>query len=394
MKILAQHNRIVWVNYHGTRRPRLTIADIKASLSVLSRFRRGAQSVSSTFTHITPLVIPGARNRVTKFLHHSLLEWQIRRTIKSMAGASDYPIQVWSFAPDVPDLVGCLDEECFVYYCVDEHSEFEGYDKQAILDAEKKLLTRADIVLTTSEALLERKREHRPDAVLVQHGVDFDHFSSAWRSDLPVPKDIADIPGPVFGFFGLIQFWVDRELIARLAKRRPNYSFVLIGDRLADTSMLEKLPNVHLLGRRSNTELPAYCANFVAGLMPFVRNDMVRSVNPIKMYEYLAAGLPVISTPLPEANRFLGPIVFEESADGFAQACDKAISTDHPGRRAEISRWVEKESWASKVDHLSNLVEQTYTTSVRHAQKPRQAVLPASTKRSNTLPYESTNAQS
>lgn len=358
MKVLSRHNDIVWINYHGTRRPRADLSDLRSACSTLRRFIQGVRPVGPTFVQLTPLCIPGATNTVLAWLHDRMLITQIRRAVRSLAGSARKSLQIWAFAPDVACLAGQFEEECFVYYCADEFSKFEGVCAERITAAENRMLKRADVVITTSESLLRAKRVHRPDAILARHGVDYDHFASAWRLNLSVPPDIASIPNPIFGFFGLIHHWIDVALIAEVARLRPGYSFVLIGECKVDVSRLRVQPNVHLLGRRPFAELPAYCSTFVAGMLPFVRSDLTVHVNPIKMYEYLAAGLPIISTPMPEALRFRGPVRFADTPQGFAERCDEVLSGDGTRTRAMISRTVEKESWLSKVEWLSDVVLQ------------------------------------
>ena len=367
MRILARHNDIVWMNYHGTRRPAATASDFRAAGSALFRFARGLRRVGPSMVQVTPLVIPGAGHPLLRYAHRRLLIAQIRRALRRTAGAGGRPIQVWSFAPDVSFLVGQLGEECFIYYCVDEYSQFDGFDAASLSESENELIDRADVVVTTSELLLRTKAVRRPDVVLMRHGVDYDHFASAWRGALKPPRDLDAVQRPIFGFFGLIHHWIDRPLLANLARLRPQYSFVLIGDCQVDVSALRRIPNVHLLGRRPYQDLPAYCAYFDAGLLPFARSIMTESINPIKMYEYLAAGLPVISTPLPEAARFAGPIRIAETAEAMAVACDEILTTDAPERRAAISRVVENDSWLSKVERLSDIV-------MRRASARRDAV--------------------
>ena len=358
MKLLAERNDVIWVNYHGTRRPTVSKADLGASFATLRRVARGVQAVNSSMVQVTPLVIPGARGRVLEAVHERLLVGQIRRVLRQVDGGRNRPVQVWSFAPDVPFLAGRFDEECFVYYCVDEFSEFEGFDRARILSAERELLDRADVVIASSQTLWENKRLVRPDAHLVRHGVDFDHFARAWRQPLPRPSDLLDVPDPIFGFFGLVHYWIDCALLARVARLRPEYSFVLLGDVRVDVSELDALPNVHLLGRKPYQELPAYCRAFTAGMLLFTPSTMTANVNPIKMREYLAAGLQVISTPLPEAELYRGPIRIVSSADQFARACDEMRSGGHLGRREEIARRVQQESWAAVVERLSTIVKQ------------------------------------
>jgi len=378
MRILGRHNDVVWVNYHGTRRPSISGADFKAGCNVLRRFLQGVRRVNDRIVQVTPFVLPGAKRPWVRKIHQRMLVAQIRRAVRSVQRSGQKPVQVWSFAPDVPGLVGQFGEECFLYYCVDEHSQFKGVDERTVSAAEAALIDRADLVITTSEALYQSKRAMRADAVLVRHGVDYDRFARAWREPLPRPTDLPNAPGPILGFFGLIDFWIDCKLIAEVARLRPQYQFVLIGDCKVDVGELRKLPNVHFLGRRPNESLPAYCAAFDIGLLPFDTGPMTRNVNPIKMYEYLAAGLPVISTPMPEAERFSGPIQIVQSAEQFAQTCDDVLAADHDGRRRQISDVVRSESWLSKVELLSEIVTSRLNPDSMTKSRPIAEVLPSS----------------
>ncbi|UCC28901.1 MAG: glycosyltransferase [Phycisphaerales bacterium] len=376
MRILSRHNDVLWINYHGSRRPEINGRDLKGTCSALARVSHGIRRATSSIFQLTPLVLPGATNPLLQRLHQRMLIAQIRRGIRIVSGGREKPVQVWSFAPDVPYLVGPFDEECFIYYCVDEYTQFEGFDSRRIAAAENEMIDRADVVVTTSEPLLITKRARRHDTVLVRHGVDYDHFAAAWWSSLPRPADLAAIPRPIFGFFGLLHHWVDCALLAKVARLRPLYSFVLIGDCKVGVGELERLDNVFLLGRRPYEDLPAYCAAFDAGMLLFARNAMTRNVNPVKMYEYLAAGLPIVSTPLPEAERYEGPIIIADTAERFAQACDRVLATQHSGDREAISRLVENETWASKVEYLSDIIVARANRALPTVSKPRQDVVP------------------
>lgn len=358
MTELSVHNKIVWVNYRGSRRPSISKSDAKDVLSVLRGVMRGVRRISDSMVQVTPLLVPGASSTIIRALNRHLLVLQIRRAIKRATNRRKMPLQVWSFAPDVPDLIGRFSEECFLYYCVDEHAKFDGYDEDQITRLEVQTLMRSDVVVASSEQLLESKQRVRPDAALVRHGVAYDHFAAAWRNRLGAPGDVAGIRGPIFGFFGLLHHWIDVSLIAKVAMQRPNYSFVLIGEVKTDVSVLTKLSNVHLMGRRSFDSLPAYCAAFDVALLPFCVTEMTRNVSPIKLYEYLAAGLSVVATPLPDAKRFPGPIRIAGEADSFALACDEALLHTGPGERARISNCVRNESWASRAEAVSKLIEE------------------------------------
>lgn len=390
IKILSERNEIVWVNYHGSRRPAINRVDMFGAVAALRRVASGVTQATPTISQVTPLVIPGATHPTLKRAHEAMLVAQVRRAIRKTQRGRSLPVQVWSFAPDVPCLVGKFDEECFLYYCVDEYREFQGFDRNRIAAAEDELLDRADVVVATSEPLMAARRTRRPDTTLARHGVDYDHFSSAWREPPPIPADLAALPRPVLGYFGLIEHWVDIELLADVARRRPWCSFAILGDAKVDVSVLRAQPNVHLLGRKAYEVLPAYCAHFDAGLLLFAQNAMTRHVNPIKMREYLASGLPVVSTPLPEADPYRRWITIAATAEAFALACDKAVQGDYAGRAQDISRTVIRETWQARVEELSALVMGFVNQQATAAAKPIEEVLPQ--RRTKTLRYRMTSS--
>ena len=371
MRILSRENHILWVNYHGTRRPGVTRWDLRDSVSAALRVAKGLRPVSPSMWQLTPLVIPGATGRALGGLHQRLLGEQIDRAVRTIDPLRQRPVQVWTFAPDVHFLRGALGEECFLYYCVDEYTKFQGFDSESITRLETKLLRSADLVIATSKPLWEAKRKIRADVNFVPHGVDYDHFARAWREELVLPADVQNIRRPIFGFFGLIHHWFYAELLAQIAKLRPEYSFVLIGDCKIEPGVL-KLPNIHMLGRKDYSTLPAYCAAFSAALLPFVRNAMTECINPIKLTEYLAAGLPVISTSIPAARDFGGEVAIADTAEEFAVACDAALKYS-VNDRPRISEAVRAHTWEARVETVSELVTNA-APSVPRAEVNPQAV--------------------
>ena len=211
----------------------------------------------------------------------------------------------WSFLPTSGEVVGALKEKLIVYHCVDEFSEFTGTDKNAILNMERDLMQKADQVFVSSGPLYEIKKLHNPRTSMVTHGVDLDHFRKACDPNVVVPADIAGLGHPVIGFYGLIADWVDLNLIRFLSSvaSRLMVTFVLIGKVDTDVSAIKGLANVHLLGRKPYSALPSYCAGIDVAILPFVINELTLASNPLKLREYLAAGLPVVTTNIPEARR-------------------------------------------------------------------------------------------
>jgi len=243
-----------------------------------------------------------------------------------------------------------------MYYCVDEYSQFTGTDKTAILDMERRLMEKSNLVIVSSSRLYETKSRYHPNTFLVTHGVDVAHFRNACLPATAAPQDCLDLPHPVIGFFGLIADWVDLAIIRYLAASRPEWSFMLIGEVQTDVSALREMPNVHLFGRRSYQSLPAYCKAFDVAILPFVVNELTLAANPLKVREYLAAGLPVVATPLPEIVRLNSLLRTARTQEEFLHQIEAFLNEGRRGPNIEVSRLMEPESWDEKVEELSRII--------------------------------------
>lgn len=360
MRILSERNHVIWVNYHGSRRPRLGLTDARGAVAKLRQVVEGPRRVSPSMMVVTPLVAPIPGSRAAAALNRRLLVRQIRAILRKLPAR---PVQLWSFAPDVHFLCGAFDEECVVYYCVDEFSAFTGYDRDAVQAAERDLARRADLVVTTSSALFDAKRRLNPNSILVTHGVDYEAFAGAGHViAVGAAGEIARPARPVLGFWGLIQDWVDIPLLAAVARARPEWSILMIGEIATEVSLLRARPNVRLLGRRDYADLPGLARRLDLGLIPFRVNELTRAVNPIKLREYLSAGLPVVSTGLPEARRYGDLVRVVDCAEGaagaeaFAAACEAELAADSPARAAARRSAMAGETWRVKVEELSRAV--------------------------------------
>jgi glycosyltransferase involved in cell wall biosynthesis len=243
-----------------------------------------------------------------------------------------------------------------VYHCVDRWDAFSNYDARMMAEMDRRCCQYADLVIASSQDLVDRCRRYNNNVHLVSHGVDHQHFSRA----LQVVQRPVDLPpGPVVGFFGLLSEWLDQDLLIEVARRLPECALVLIGKADVDVERLKGIRNVHLLGPRSFSQLPEYVAYFDVGLIPFVVNELTKAVNPIKLREMLSAGCPVVSTALPEVQgyRGVGVMVAGEAAK-FVEAVAGHIR--HPATAAErkaISDGVAHETWEAKVSGILGLIE-------------------------------------
>jgi glycosyltransferase involved in cell wall biosynthesis len=355
MRQLAQHNHVLWVNYHASRRPQLTRRDARLALRRFGQACAGAQRADRQLDVLSPPLIPLPESRLARWINSRVVSRQVRRVLHRLPRR---PLQLWLFAPDIPEVIGRLPAERVIYYCVDDFAAFSGYNTALIERLERRTVAASDIVFATSAELLERHGQHHPRVHLVPHGVDFDHFAAS--RELPraaVPEDLKAIRRPILGYMGVTADYVDLGLLARAARARPDWSWVLLGDVRCDTSAIVGLRNVHVLGGRSYDELPAYCRGFDVGLIPFRMNRLTRAVNPIKLREYLAAGLPVVSTPLEAVKPYAPAVQIAAGPGAFLAACGRALQMAAEGGQEARQDLVRAESWRFRVEHISRLVQ-------------------------------------
>lgn len=353
--LLAEDNRVLWVNYHASRAPQANVADASRILRKIRQVFTGLEHPRPNLWVLTPLVVPLPASPIVRRTNRMLLVRQVKKALSMLPPAQ---IHVWSFTPDIAYALGHFGEERVLYYCVDDFACFSGYDRNQVLKDEAQLCLRSHLVVTTSLALQEAKAKLNPNTMLVPHGVDFDHFSRAVNEALDEPPELAAIPRPRLGFFGLIRDWVNVDLVAKVAQRRPEWQFVFIGDSTIDLSPFADLANMRFVGQRPYAQLPAWCRHLDAGLIPFRINELTRAVNPIKLREYLAAGLPVISTPLPEVMRYQPMVSIADDPASFEAAIEKCLRLPASCKLSRMKAMAD-ETWPSKVRAIRQALDQS-----------------------------------
>ncbi|HEU0173733.1 MAG TPA: glycosyltransferase [Blastocatellia bacterium] len=350
MRLMARDNRVLWVNSIGYRTPTASKADLSRAFKKLAAAASLLREVEPNIFTLNPLAIPSYGNRSVRAFNRWFLRWQVKRAMRRLRFKRAIN---WVFNPAASVIAGELGEEMVIYYCVDEYTEFTGVDSKALAELERGLMRRSDLVIVSADRLYQSKAPFNPRTALVRHGVDYEHFRRALYAETVVPEEIASLPRPVIGFFGLIADWVDVELMASVAERFPTGSLVALGKVTTDVSALERLPNVHLLGRKPYDSLPAYCKGFDVALMPFRVNELTLNANPLKAREYLAAGLQVVSTAIPEVEA-LGLCRIGLDREGFLYEVEQALLD--PGPSVELSEAVRGESWEARLDDIREYV--------------------------------------
>ena len=234
---------------------------------------------------------------------------------------------LWYFTPMSLAFTGHLRGQVVIFDCMDELSAFR-HAPPALVDMERRLMTRADVVFTGGHSLWEAKRRHHANIHAMPSSVDVAHFAAA-RQPLPAPADQAGIPGPRLGFFGVIDERFDIQLLSELAAQRPDWNIVLVGPvAKIDPATLPRLPNMHYLGAKPYGELPSYLSGWDVALMPFALNESTRFISPTKTPEYLAGGRPVVSTPIRDVIKGYGDsgvVSIAATPRGFIEAIEAAL---------------------------------------------------------------------
>ncbi|KRB11892.1 UDP-galactopyranose mutase [Achromobacter sp. Root170] len=276
---------------------------------------------------------------------------------------------LWYYTPMSLPFTEDIEAGLVVYDCMDELSAFRGAPPD-LVGLEHQLLARADVVFTGGHSLYEAKRRLHPNVHAVPSSVDRDHFARA-RASVSIPSDLLAIPTPRLGFYGVLDERFDTGLLATVAGLRPDWQFVLIGPVVKiDPATLPQAPNIHYLGARGYDQLPGYLAGWDVALMPFAMNESTRYISPTKTPEYLAAGRPVVSTPIADVVRAYGgcPIVqIAANAADFAQAISRALaSSATPDTVAQhADRALEGMSWERSWEGICDAMNRAWTSSPR-----------------------------
>jgi glycosyltransferase involved in cell wall biosynthesis len=352
---LAKTNPVLYVNGMGTRSPRLSIYDLRRTLGKIKQWvsphGRGAQTGLPNGDVCSPFVIPFNSISVVRKCNQRTL----RRSVGQLLRKHDLEAPILLVAhPSGAEVVGAIGERLLIYLVMDEYQEMPGVDRDYLHALERILLAEADLIFATSTELQRRKSGKKAPAFFLPHGVDFEHFHSA--VDSLVPEEMKNLPRPLIGMYGTLAPWVDSDLLVQVARAFPKASVVLIGPR-TNFPLPENVPNLHWLGPRPYADLPRYAAHFDVGLIPFRRNELTAYVNPLKLLEYLALGLPVVSTPLPDIARFADHIYIAERPEDFVSKIKLALVDRAPTRRQQRLELAAREGWETRVRTLLEHVE-------------------------------------
>ncbi|MFQ6674402.1 MAG: glycosyltransferase, partial [Fidelibacterota bacterium] len=331
--LAEQGNRVLFVENTGVRSPRFKdLPRLRRRILNWWRGTKGFRQERENLFVYSPLVLPFPYSRVARWINRIILLRAIRRWMRA---TGFYRPIIWTFLPTplTSILIRELDPELTVYYCIDDLAS-SSPPARRISRSEVQFFKEVDLVFVTSEKLRERAAEFSGRVHLFPFGVNYREFEEIRKASDEIPEEIRKLPHPVVGYVGGVHQWIDQELLATVAERMSDTSFVLVGPAQTDVSLLARSSNIHLLGARSHADVSRYIKGFDVGIVPYCLSEYTDSVYPTKLNEYLAMGIPVVATDLPEIRRFnaehMDVLAVAKDAHAFGAAIRDAIVQTSP----------------------------------------------------------------
>lgn len=305
-----------------------------------------------------PPMLP-LKTRLPSFnvISHAFIRPFVRRVWRSLGYG---PPVLFAYLPHVYTAVGRYGERLVCYYCIDNMGALDGViDPGIVAGYERRLVDQSDLVFTTSRGLRERLAAFHRDVTVVPNGSDPDLYAEALHEDTVVAEPLRGIAGPVLGFSGLVDFRLDQALVAEVARRRPDWTFVFVGPVRTSVAALTSFGNVRFVPSQPQSALPSFFKGFSVALIPYTLGPMVQFIYPTKLNDYLGAGVPVVSTGLPELDGFSDAIVTRvRGADAFIGAVERALPLRHD-RAAVAARvaFARENSWQARADVIATRLD-------------------------------------
>jgi glycosyltransferase involved in cell wall biosynthesis len=346
---LAATMPVLYVDSPGMRAPRASGRDLRRALRKIREALRAPRRVDANLWHCTVPQLPFRRIPGVGLCNRLFGQWALRRAMRVLGAR---PRISWFVTPHPGFLARRLGEAFCVYYCIDDYAAHPGVDVDVIAASDLALTRKADLVFVAPPALLAGKQALNPNTRFSPHGVDAKLFAQASEAATVVPAQARHLSHPVVGYFGSIHAWIDVELIAWLARSRPEWTFLLVGYAAIGLPELAGLPNVVLAGAQPYASLPAWAKAFDAAIIPYRRNRQVENANPLKLREYLATGKPIVAVGNPEIARFASVVRIAEGREDFLAGLEQVLADGPERGAAERMAAVAEQTWDRRVEEV------------------------------------------
>ena len=364
LALARQGCRILYIDSLGLRKPSANRRDLLRIGRRLLRGLRLPEQVHEGIWVCSPIVIPAARRGFIQQCNKLILRLYLY--VFQIYLGFNAPI-LWTYNPLTLRLIDSKNYSQLVYHCVDEISAQPGMDAPQIMAWERQLCEKADMVFVTSKNLLSSRIKFNLSTYYFPNVIDLSYFDSVNQSDSgSPPSSLARIPGPRLLFVGAISSYkVDFNLLRCLALLRPQWSIVLIGaigegDPETDIGLLADLPNVHYLGPKAYSDLPAYMVCCDVGLLPCLLNQYTINMFPMKFFEYLASGLPVISTALPSLSEYRSYYDECNTVSDFVDAIERVLTGKTCFDRRAVHDLLASHTYESRTANMLKMIDGLY----------------------------------
>ena len=358
MSRLSASNRVLYIEYQASF---LHLCSLPFLFSRIKRSRNRLRKVNKNLYVFTPyLYLPfGYYFRSINKINQNIMLWSLRKTLKKLDFVN--PI-VWVYSPCAIDLLGRLNEKLTLYHCIADFSN----EKQNLLrnktisSMEKELLIKSDIVLVLTEHLFRKYAGMNINTHLFPSAVDDDLFSPLLNNNIKEPADISGLKRPRVGMIGYLDNRLDVDLLCYIADEHPEWSIVLIGPRieyLYKFRLLSRRKNICFLPEKKNNEMPVYIKSLDVCMIPYIINEFTNNISPLKLYEYLAFGKPIVSTRLADLERFGDVVRLSDSKEDFVKNISLSLLENDKqlvNKRLDLAR---ENSWDRRIQDASLFIK-------------------------------------
>ena len=292
--------------------------------------------------------------RLVNELNQVFVAPHLRRSLRGLG--FDKPI-IFAISAYGLRLVKEIPRSLLVYQCNDDVTVAKGCPESFRL-IELEFGRACDLVVTVTDELRRAKSRLNSNIFTVPNGAEVDHFARTQAPDTLMAQELRDLPRPIVGYIGSVFQWLDQSMIAHAAQVHPDWSFVFVGLISTNVDQLRVLPNVHLLGPRPYADLPSHLKGFDVATVPFIFHDVTMRASPIKFYEYLASGVPIVATRLPDFEPFAHLAGLVTTPEEFVAALEDAIAHDTPEKRQARMAEAQNHSWEARFAQIDHLIEE------------------------------------
>ena len=356
---LAKRIPLLYVDSPGLRAPTASRRDMRKAIRKIVGAFRAPVSIGPRMWHISAPQIPFRGLPLINLLNRLVGRLLVTRAVRRLGFRE---LISWFVVPHAGPVAGSFGEQLIVYYCIDDYAALPGVDSDEVTRMDEDLTRRADQAFVASTTLIESKKRINPRTRHSPHGVDVELFARASDPSYTMAEGALGLRHPVIGFFGLIEAWIDLDLIAYLAESRPQWTFLMIGRVAVNAAVLEKLPNVVFTGPKPYRTLARWARAFDVAIMPYKRTRQVLNSNPLKLREYLATGKPVVAVPISETANFIDFVRLAGKPQEFLAAIEDALASDSPADAQRRMDAVADMSWDARVDEVLGVLQDRLDT--------------------------------